>query len=196
MPTGYTADVQSGKLTEFKDFALRCARGLSILGVLRDEPLDAPIPETFTISSYHAVQLAESKAEYARLEALSDAEIEQNCLAAYESAMKEHRARVEQKKLERKRYETMIAKVWAWEPPSPDHEYLKDFMRTQLVESLEHDCDLGLSEPKLMSASDWKKSMLESVQWSIDYHTKQIAEETERNNKRTEWVRLLRESLA
>ena len=35
----------------------------------------------------------------------------------------------------RERYETMLAEVEAWQPPTPDHEELKRFMADQLRES-------------------------------------------------------------
>lgn len=37
MPTGYTASVQEGKVTEFRDFAMECARAFGALVMMRDE---------------------------------------------------------------------------------------------------------------------------------------------------------------
>ena len=43
MPTGYTAYVQDGVITEFADFAMKCARAFGALIDMRDESLDAEI---------------------------------------------------------------------------------------------------------------------------------------------------------
>jgi hypothetical protein len=47
MPTGYTAAVADGTITEFPDFAMQCARAFGTLVLMRDEPQDAAIPEKF-----------------------------------------------------------------------------------------------------------------------------------------------------
>jgi hypothetical protein len=43
MPTGYTCDVQNGKVTELKDYLLDCSRGFGALIHMRDERMDTPI---------------------------------------------------------------------------------------------------------------------------------------------------------
>ena len=45
MPSGYTEGVASGKVTEFKEYALLCARAFGACISLRDEPLSLEIPE-------------------------------------------------------------------------------------------------------------------------------------------------------
>jgi len=60
MPTGYTYPVVEGKITEFSDFALSCARAFGALITMRDDPHDTPIPETFEPSDYNAKKLAEA----------------------------------------------------------------------------------------------------------------------------------------
>jgi len=50
MPTGYTCQVQDGMITEFKEFALLCARNFGACITLRDEPLSPDIPE-FEVST-------------------------------------------------------------------------------------------------------------------------------------------------
>jgi hypothetical protein len=47
MPTGYTDCVRSGEVTEFADFAMKCARAFGACIEMRDEPSGTPIPEAF-----------------------------------------------------------------------------------------------------------------------------------------------------
>ena len=61
MPTGYTASVADGRVTEFAPFALQCARAMGALIMMRDEPHDAPIPERFEASDYYSKSLAEAR---------------------------------------------------------------------------------------------------------------------------------------
>lgn len=74
MPTGYTASVQDGKITEFRDFAMQCARAFGATITMRDDPSDAPIPEAFEPENYNAKRLIEAQEEIARLNAMTDDE--------------------------------------------------------------------------------------------------------------------------
>jgi hypothetical protein len=40
MPTGYTAGVADGTITEFREYALLCARAFGACIMLRDEPVE------------------------------------------------------------------------------------------------------------------------------------------------------------
>ena len=57
MPTGYTAMLTEEKEITFEDFALKCARAFGALIEMRDESLDAKIPEEFKVTEYHTVEL-------------------------------------------------------------------------------------------------------------------------------------------
>lgn len=52
MPTGYTAGVKDGTVTDFKAFVMQCARAFGALIDMRDDPSDVPIPKSFAPSSY------------------------------------------------------------------------------------------------------------------------------------------------
>jgi len=85
MPTGYTYPVQDGKITELRDFALLCTRGFGALIMMRDEPMDAPIPETLGANTqYHDEALARGKASRVEVNMLSASEREQRAAARAE----------------------------------------------------------------------------------------------------------------
>lgn len=48
----------------FPEFAMRCARNFGALIMMRDEPLDAPIPEKFEPSGYYKKEYEKAKAAY------------------------------------------------------------------------------------------------------------------------------------
>ena len=66
MPTGYTADVMDGKVTDFKLFAMQCARAFGALVIMRDEPLNAEIPDEFSPSNYHFQELEQARERLAK----------------------------------------------------------------------------------------------------------------------------------
>lgn len=197
MPTGYTAAVSDGTVTDFPDFALQCARAFGALIMMRDEPSDAPIPEAFQPSDYSETQLEKATARVFELQDMTLEVCDAAALADYNTQCESRANRMREKALTRDRYEAMLNKVKAWEPPTTDHIGMKEFMVQQLEESIKFDCS-GYSESPLIqqNGSEWRDSQLAVAKREIAYHTKSNAEELERTATRNAWVKALRESLA
>jgi hypothetical protein len=193
MPTGYTADVGDGKVTDFAEFAMTCARAFGALVTLRDSP-DAEIPDRFEPSDYHTEKLVEAKVRGAELERMPDWQADAAADAAYRAATnrwREHERKVYETK---QRYEDMLLQVHHWDPPTDDHRGLKKFMIEQLQDSITFDCS-SLPVPQRQTGEEWRSHELERVSWDLTYHEEQLAKEIERAEERTRWVRELRESL-
>lgn len=194
MPTGYTVAVQDGKVTEFRDYALSCARAMGALIMMRDEPFDAPIPDEFKPSDYHTKALVEAEQRLAVLLAMNPEEVDRASRDAQTKTIQEHNARNAKKETTRHRYEAMLAKVMTWQPPSPEHEPFKDFMASQLRDSIDWDCKLN-DPPALLTSRDWHARAVDSTRRDIKYHREKMVEEEQRAAERTLWVRQLKESL-
>src|SRR4051812_11552416 len=130
MPTGYTYAIEKG--CTFEEFVWGCARGMGACVMMREDPLDKPIPDAFEPGSFYRERLEEEKKKLAEIEALTDQDITDRMVA--ENA--EIRARNEKCRLEHadlgQKYEAMREKVAGWEPPSTDHTGLKQFMLQQI----------------------------------------------------------------
>ena len=73
MPTGYTAKLmEKGK--SFDEFVLFCARAFGACIDMRDEDMNAPIPEQFQPSAYYQKSVDENSAELTRLESMTNEE--------------------------------------------------------------------------------------------------------------------------
>jgi hypothetical protein len=196
MPTGYTADVQSGKVTDFQTFALQCVRAFGALVMMRDAPSDAPIPEEFKPSDYSAKALQDATSELERLRLMTPSDVERAAAAAYDEALTRWAARRKERVQVRQRYEAMIAQVQAWDPPSQDHVEMKSFMLKQLRDSIDFDCSSDYDDrPVKRDSKKWHAQESKRLRESIAYHVKSHAEEVERTRGRNVWVRQLRESL-
>ena len=132
MPTGYTHDVQTGKVTEFKQFALNCARAFGALITMRDDPMDAPVPDKIEASSYSAQRFAESKERLAQLRLMTPEQAEIAAFNAHQEATEYAARRNAETDTENERLDAMLTKVLAWAPPTPEHVGVKDFMAEQL----------------------------------------------------------------
>jgi hypothetical protein len=194
MPTGYTDPVQSGKITEFPEFAFNCARAFGALVMLRDDH-NAPIPDKFEPSNYHAKALQEAHAALARLSAMSREQADAAAADEFAAAMANHATNVQRCRDDRKRYQAMLDKVLAWQPPTEHHAGLKTFMIEQLTESIKFDCN-EYEAPQQQPGREWLQSRLEMAHRDIAYHSKEHTAEVQRAAERTEWIKQLRASLA
>lgn len=196
MPTGYTAGLYEGEQS-FEDFVWRVARGMGVLITMRDAPQDAPIPDHFEPSDYHEKALAEAKATLRRLSTLSEADAEAEAIAHYEEVVERQREAEERTAALRQRYEDMLERVQAWEPPTADHVGLKDYMIEQLTQSIEFDCGgRGFDPPRRRTAQEWVEEQQAGAEYDVTYHAAEHAKEVERAEGRTAWVQALRDGLA
>lgn len=198
MPTGYTADLT--EQTTFADFATRCARAFGALIMMRDSPMDAPIPDEFKPDGYYLKSLDDAKSRLAQLQAMSAKEIATD-LEKHNADNAKSRARcVNSCSGTRRSYERMIGLVEAWQPPSRDHVGMKEFMLDQLRQSLKFDChDEKFAEecyPAFTGTpQQWHARSVASAAENVSRSQQSWDEEQERARTRTQWVRQLRESL-
>ncbi len=200
MPTGYTADVESGKVTGFRQFALKCARAFGACVEMRDDDIDKLPPEDgFKPSSYHAEQLAKAQAEKAKLLKMTDAKKASGAEKQYQDALEFWQQTQDNYRVVRSRYEAMLAKSQAWTPPTEEHNSFKTFMIEQLQKSIRSDVhddnDEYNKKPVKMSPEAWFKSQVKSADRDIEYHAKHNAEDIERASGRSKWIKDLYASL-
>lgn len=195
MPTGYTADISKG--ITFEQYALNCARAFGALVMMRDDPADARIPDKFEPGTWHAERLAAERETLAKLEGMDDEAATRAANAAWDEAETRRAVRLQEIGEQRSKYAAMLAKVNAWTPPTPDHEGLRAFMCSQILESIDFDCHTGFYDtptPRL-TGQQWLEERKASTLRAIEFHARENAAEIDRANSRTRWVKALRESL-
>lgn len=196
MPTGYTAAIADD--ITFNDFVMSCARGMGALVMMRDEPMDAPIPERFEPSDYHTKKIAEAAAALDRLTGMTEAEAEQAANDAHEAAIAAQAAAIQRNDTLREKYRAMLAKVEAWQSPSEDHDGFKKFMVEQITGSIDLDCDnryYRKQKHTKLTGAKWRTQEEAKARKNIAYHEAENAKEIERTEARNTWLRQLRESL-
>ena len=195
MPTGYTAAIADG--ITFEQYAMSCARNFGALISMRDEPSDAPIPEEFTPSRYNAEALEKAKERLSKLRTMTREQAHAEATREFQEALTYYDKRLAECRDLRAKYDAMLARVHAWRAPTPDHEELRKFMLSQIVESVPFDCDeKHITPPEMKSTDGWLAVEEAKAARDIAYHEKAHAEEVARTNTRTAWVKALRASLA
>jgi len=196
MPTGYTSKLMAEEQS-FPEFVLGCARAFGALIAMRDSPNGTPIPEKFYPSDYHAKKVVLARKELKRLKAMKHGERLKFGQSAKEAAIKHNEQWLKKDKAENDRLLAMAQNVIAWNPPTKDHQGLKEFMLQQLDIS-RNDLDYmhsQLEQAKERPALTYYITAVSDAAHAIEYHTKENAKEIEIANTRSEWVRLLRLSL-
>lgn len=195
MPTGYTAALGDGRITEFRDFAMQCARAFGALITMRDDAFDAPIPDVIEPSNYSRDAAKRAEDELNAFMAMSDEEVAAAADAAYAKAVKYDADFHAKQNAENACYEAMRQKVWAWTPPTDDHKELKSFMLQQIEISISNFKGSGAPDRNDYAPETWKAAHRAELLRSLTYHQKEYAKELERVADRTEWIRALRASL-
>jgi hypothetical protein len=194
--TGYTYELVDKKLS-FLQFAMRCARAFGALIEMRDEDMDAPIPDYFPPSDYHVNGKLEAEKTLARLRSISAEE----AVAAERLSVSDSIARLEKSKAEEEEKRTfmqgVLSEVQAWKAPTPDHSGLRDFMIQQITTSLEGGdwYDKEIERLKNADLTVLVSERIARAEKDIVYHAEKYREECARCAERTKWVRDLRESL-
>jgi len=194
MSTGYTAPIYDGEDIDFVAFAMRCSRAFGMLISMRDDAPDAEIPDPFEPSSYHAERLAEAEARRKKLLVVTDEQAAILANEAYKAALTRYRESASESANARRRYELMLSEVNAWQPPTPDHENMKTFMRDQITESIMFDC-VVIDAPTRLPGAIWHHKELERVERDIEHCKREHNAEVDRAAKQTIWVQELRASL-
>lgn len=197
MPSGYTADVASGKMTDFAEYALQCARAFGALIMLRDEPLSSEIP-TFTPNTYDEEAIQQKSKELSEFLAMTEDQRRQAHADDQAARKAESEKWIAERKLTRQRYEAMLQKARQFKSPSPDHDNYAKFLVEQLEQSIKFDCSTDyydrMSEP--VPFEKWEQDRLNRLSDDISYHMKQRDDEIARTKERNNWVRQLREALS
>lgn len=194
MPTGYTADIPKG--ITFEQYAWSCARAFGALILMRDDPSDAPIPERFEPSEYNRNALADAKAKFAQLDTMSLSDAATAAQADYDAELARYATRKAERIDQLNKYDAMLAQVVKWEAPTPDHIKYREFMISQIRETIDWDCsDKYDVAPVRLSGMEWLSTQIAEARRSMAYHEKEWAAEVERTNNRNAWIQALRDSL-
>ncbi len=191
MPTGYTEIIErDGPEPTFRDFAIRCARGMGACVMQRDESLDVA-PRHRELSDYHIKELAKASARWRELDGMTLAQAAVIASAEHEAMTREWRDGEEVRIALMARYARMRTAVVAWKAPTPVHEGLRRFMLEQI--------DLcfirPMEEPTPVDAAAWLLEQKRQAARDIAYHTEEQVKEVTRCTEANAWIDAMMASL-
>lgn len=195
MPSGYTAKIYNGEEVTGKEFVIQCARAFGATIMMKDEPMDKPIPE-FEPDNYYLKSLKNEKEKLLKFQRMTTEEAQVELDSRYEKSQKEYYESIKKYSELESRYTRTLREVEAWQPPSAEHIHLKEYAIDQLKSSIENDCNTKyLRLPEREDAKTWLSDMIEHYQKNIIRYQKDWENEVQRTEERNQWIRQLKESL-
>lgn len=197
MPTGYTAPIEDGTITEVKDYAALCARAFGAFVHQRDESLSGntlrypDAPDT----SYYAKNLASSKDSLSKWQNSTEEEKYAEWSEYYKKALISKAESIARTAQEHSRYQTMLAQIHAIDVPS-QLENFKNFMIEQIELSDRHNGgdDFASRYYGPMEYGEWCDSQSEHRLRSVVNAEKYLSDEIKRYNDRVDFINVMVET--
>jgi hypothetical protein len=190
MPTGYTAPVEDGTVTDVKDFAAACARAFGAFMHQRDERMDAVLRYPDLDTKFYDEGLVNAKAEISRWQQMSEEDkYKEWSEYAKTQTVQRHKAKATAA-TKRARYESMLAQVEEVDTPSI-LENFKNFMVEQLESSIKHDCGNDGFEDRfygVLSFSEWCDRKAEAVLRDATYYDEQAQKARKRHKESCDFI--------
>lgn len=204
MPTGYTAAVADGTITTLKEFAESCFRGMGVCVMMRDEPSDVPVPESFEVTPYHVDKLAGYKQRLVDFVTTPEHKLREYYTEAVKKKTEQLAIQLKHNNDTYNRYVTMLDLVYELRPQDApaglDLHGFKDFMLDQLKTSIDFDVPTVKVErelPEYMLQFDtWYAHELIEIAENIKYHSETHDKEVKKTHKRNEWLKAARKMVA
>jgi hypothetical protein len=193
--TGYTYDLVEKNLS-FKEFTIKCARAIGYLIEMRDEPLDAPIPDEFEPDSYYLDRMYEAEQDLVYYESMTKAEKIAEGKRIQAEELNGHIESLKKSEHEERVLKEMLVNVEAWNPPTEEHEGLKKFMLEQLKCSM-HDSNTQsyknwIEHTKTKNPESYIDELIERSRENVPYYKRLYDEEVEQTAKKNAWIKALR----
>lgn len=189
MPTGYTAILGEKDSVSLKEFVYICSHAF----VYDSSGVD--LPKKLEPSDYYIQRIKECLGELEKINHLYPHEAKEEEIKEREKRDEEIKKYISDKKLLRRKYESMRHEVNAWTPPSDEHTGLKKFMIEQLNKSIDFDCDYSYYKPlQVLSGEEWISKKQQELQKSLKYYEDESMKEFERIKQHNNWIQQLRES--
>jgi hypothetical protein len=196
MASALTGAIMNNEDITVAEFLTNSARlGGPLVAYLRDEPLGTPIRQRY-VSPYTKGKVCRAEDNLAEAKAITFEEAERIVEREYERDLEHYQERLKESEELKKRYEAMLEKVKAWEPPTPEHIVVKTTAIEQLEESILFDCkSISMFEPKKQDPQEY---IAEQVKWARDdlkMAKERLAEEEARVEEINNWIEAFQKSL-
>ena len=202
MASGYTREVLSGNATTLKQFAAVVAKGFGATAHQQTEDLSTPLKPAVAGKS-HKKAIRALKTNLKEFKAITDEQLIADEKKALRDTRKHFEGKVVEMKEGKKRCSDLLREAQLWEPPTDNHEVVKEAMIDHLKSGIEFDCNLD-DAYKLIEDIDNKMETIdpeairtkqvEAIEKQIDFHEQSHKVDVDHVKQSNEWVKELMDS--
>lgn len=196
MPTGYTCFIEDGRITTGKEFLKKCIRAFGCCINQREESLNAPLETKIKSNDYYEEAYYKAVETYEKLKKMTLEEMITNARRDRVNRTKEREKYLDGQEKLRNKYMNIRNEVEQWNPPTADHQGIKDFALEQIDISMPSEDDLimiqeDIARNRNMEDSSVIKDVIALIEGSvkdIDYYSNKMREEENRVDRRNEFL--------
>lgn len=206
MPTSYTAAVEDGEITTLEDYIRRCARQFGAFFHQREDSLgeEPKYPDLDIL--YEEKSLKAKREELKHWQDMTAEEIRKIVIDIRQRSYEQNKEILAKYALQNKRYDDMLEKVRAWEPPTEDHQNLKNFALDQLHISRTKDdfidryyrqpiAEYETTEPEPIDPEAVRQERIADCERDISRYQERIEEMKQKHQENIKWIDQLFNSL-
>lgn len=194
MPTGYTYFIENGDITTGKEFLKLIIRAFGCCAGQRDDPLNAPLITEYKSDSYYKEQYEKSVKRLNEFKAKSIDEIEQELESERINTMNRNKERMHKQQSLREKYLKVREEVEKWNPPSSEHNGIKEFALEQIdmciptvseINDLKNSCNCNTES----SVEDYILDNIRLLEKDIKLYKMEMIEEEQRTASRNKFLK-------
>lgn len=193
MATGYTTGIGEGKIKNFKDFALTCARAFGACIMQKEDSFLEP-PKLEEVKDFYPFMIEEVERQIQVLKDTSDQDLIAKYIEEKDKSYKENVASIQEKNKLREKYEKILNDAKNWDVDG-DFQGLKNFMIQQLTDSIEWDCSTKYNDESIteyfsstaITADEIRAEKMDRLERDLVRYNEKYAEDVKDVNVRNEW---------
>lgn len=199
MPTGYTDKIKDG--ITFEQYALNCAK--AFIPDYHDIDFSTPVSEVANQNdedNYYEDKSKQEQDDLIKFINANNVDLVKQWEDDKQERLKYHKKSIDEKRNLRQKYVNMLEQVNMYKEPSEDHKAFKDFMRSQILDSIKFDCDEDyhlkiISQIKAETFHEWRQITIDSMIRSIEYYKKEAVKTKDNSEQKKKWISQLLESV-
>jgi hypothetical protein len=200
MPTGYTAYIENGEVTNAKDFLTLCLRAFGVCSSMRDESFIKQIPEEFKPNDYYFNAIKKAKKDIDDIMEITDEDLAIKILKERSSSIESYEKSIYDNDKKKKAYKEILHKIKCWEVPKK-YLSIKEFAIEQ-IEMSQEQLDTDFYEKELekirqeeISVQEYRAKKLNQLSDMLAYNSKCLQAEIKNIEEKNEFLRGFRESI-
>lgn len=182
----------------FEAFALECAR-ISSSARSYEEGRDKSDGYAGFLSAEYKTDTSRPvierlRAELAEVQSWDKDTAKAKARTSYEQALSNYRQDLARHQAQQERYKAMLAEVEAWQPPTPQHDGVKQHMLQAIASDEQNQLGEPI-KPRPWTGKHYKEERIKSLTYAIEKLIEIGTTVEEQRQRHEEWMRQLRESL-